>query len=105
MPVLALQGTAAREVPMRVRLLVAMTLLLLLPGACAFQGEEEDPDGDLGSAAASGGVDLLPTSDIAKTAVVGEGDTAALFRDVDDGVGSSAADDRKTLVRSDGVAT
>jgi hypothetical protein len=89
---------------MRDRTLVATTLLLFLPGACAFQGEEADPDGDLGSAAASGGVDLLPTSDVAKTGVVGEGDISALFRDVDDGVGSAAADDHKTYVRGDGAS-
>jgi hypothetical protein len=88
---------------MRDRTLVAMALLLLAP-ACVLGGEE-DPAGDLGSLAAAGTADLLPTADVSKSGVLGVGDTASLFRDVDDGVGTAAADDHKTYVKGDGNAT
>jgi hypothetical protein len=44
-------------------------------------------------------VQLVPTSDVANTDVVGVGDTALLFRNVDDGATAAAADDSLTYVR------
>lgn len=71
-------------------------LLVLGLGACGAATV-----GDLASAeeGVGGGVDLLPSSDVEVKGVVGVGNASALFRNVDDGVSFSSADDSTTYVR------
>lgn len=67
--------------------------LSLATGCEPLRGEQ------VGDQSITGSVELVPTSDVANTDVVGIGDTALLFHNVDDGATTSAADDSTTYVR------
>jgi hypothetical protein len=47
-----------------------------------------------------GTIAVLPSGDVVKTGVVGVGDTASLWRDVDDGVAFTSSDNDSTYVSS-----
>src|SRR4051794_26344755 len=79
-----------------------MTMALLCVGACTV-GENADgadgADADTTLTTATTGVLLVPTRDVAKAQVVGVSDAVNLYRNVDDGVAFSSADDIQTYVR------
>jgi hypothetical protein len=71
---------------------------LMCIGACSVGDGADDADGVTESAATTG-VLLRPTRDLTKDHVVGVGDLTNLYKDVDDGLAFSAADDSTTYVR------
>jgi hypothetical protein len=74
----------------------ALAALALACGASACVAE---PDASSLSAPATAALALVPSSDVELASVVGVGDTASLYRDVDDGTTAAAADDSTTYVR------
>ncbi len=77
---------------------------LLLSGCLAEVGDDGQDAGEIGvdqlAALAANQSALRPTRDVSKVSVVGIGDAANLYRNVDDGTAFTASDSGTTMVRA-----